>query len=144
MAFRPTRRIAAAFLGVFIIGGAVGAILAITFQDMKLATFFEHTSDPKKMADHINQKYLDQYHLTPAEQARIQPLISAMGQRLYEVHNRFGVDILTTLDNYHHRIGEQMTPEHREVYLKGNEEHRKKMIRMLMLDPATVPADENK
>jgi hypothetical protein len=144
MAFRPTRRIGAAFLGVFVIGAAVGALLVTTLQDMKLSTFLEHTSDPKKMADRINQKYVDQYHLTPEEQARIQPLTSAMAQRLSEVRNRFGVDIVTTLDDYHHRIGEQMTPEHREAYLKANEEHRKKMIRMLLPDPTTAPAEENK
>lgn len=134
MTLLPSRKVAGAFLGVFLIGAIVGGLLVTTFQDLRLSHFLVSTSDPKSMAAHINQKYVREYNLTADEQARIAPLTQEMTQRLYLTRRQFGVDIIATLDDYHRQIGDRMLPEHREAFQKANEDRRKRMGGMLLLD----------
>lgn len=138
----PSRKIIAAFIGVFLIGALVGGLVVWDLSDMKLSRFLNRTSDPASMAARINQKYIDDYHLSPEEQARIAPLTKEMADQLYQVRRRFGADIISTLDNYHQKIGAEMTPEHRAAYEKANIE-RKNRMSSLLLDPA-APAQEQK
>ena len=140
---RPSRKIAAAFAGVFLVGGLVGGLVESTFHDVRLTHFFDSTTDPKKMAVKINQKYLVEYSLTPDEQARITPIVQDMAQRLCLTRRQFGVDILATLDDYHTRIGQQMLPAHRDAYQKANVDRKKRMSAILRLD-SPVPATESK
>jgi uncharacterized membrane protein len=135
----PSRKIAAAFVGVFLIGAIVGGLLVFTLQDMRLSNFLTHTSDPKTMAARLNQKYAREENLTADEQARIAPLTQDMAGQLYQLRRRFGLDIIATLDDYHQRIGAEMTPEHRRLFDQANEQRKKRMSAMLLLDPA--PAD---
>jgi hypothetical protein len=134
MTLLPSRKVGIAFAGVFLIGGLVGALLVGAFHDMSLSRLFVSTADPKSMAARIDQKYVQQYQLTADEQARIAPLIREMTQRLYFTRRQFGVDIIATLDEYHGKIAEQMTPEHRAAFQKANEERRKRMSSLLLLD----------
>ena len=143
MSLRPTRALTALFVGTFLVGGAVGALLDTVFQDMTLTDFLQRTSDPAAMAARINQKYQDQYHLTPEEQKKIQPLTADMAKHLYNVRRRFGVDVISTLDDYHRRIGAQMTPDHQAAYQKANAIRRQRMTQMLLLDPPPAPADSS-
>jgi hypothetical protein len=139
MSIFPSRNITAAFLFVFLIGTVVGGLLVKAFQDIRFSQFLVHTADPKSMASRINQKYLTEYQLTPDEMAKIEPLTQQMTQQLYVTRRQFGVDIIGILDDYHHRIGEQMLPEHRVAYEKANVERRKRMSDTLLLDQ--TPAD---
>jgi uncharacterized membrane protein len=139
----PSRKITAAFIGVFLIGAAVGALLLISFSDLRFSRFLTSTSDPKSMATRINLKYLKEYHLSPDEQARIAPLTQQMTQQLYVTRRQFGVDIMATLDDYHRKIGEQMSPEHREAFEKANVERKKRMSATLLLDPSAATPAQN-
>jgi hypothetical protein len=136
MSILPSRKATAAFLGVFLIGAVAGGLLMTAFQDMRLSQFLVRTGDPKSMATRINQKYITEYNLTPDEQTRIAPLLQQMTQQLYLTRRQFGVDIIATLDDYHRKIGEQMLPEHRDAYNQANEERKKRMSAMLLLDQA--------
>jgi hypothetical protein len=138
MSLFPSRKIGAAFLGVFLIGAVVGGLLVTAFQDMRLPRFLTQTGDPKTMAARINQKYITEYHLTADEQARVAPLVGEMTQKLYVTRRDFGVDIIATLDDYHRKIGDQMTPDHRLAYEQANEERKKRMSAMLLLDSSSA------
>jgi len=130
----PSRKLSAAFFGVFLIGAAVGALVLISFSDMRFTRFLTSTSDPISMAARINQKYVKEYQLSADEQARIAPLTQQMTQQLYMTRRQFGVDIIATLDDYHRKIGEQMSPEHRAAFEKANIDRKKWMSTMLLLD----------
>ena len=108
MTLLPSRKLSAAFVGVFLIGGLVGGLLVMAFTDMKLSHFMTVTSDPQSMATRVNQKYVQAFNLNADEQARIAPLIREMTQHLYLVRRQFGVDIIATLDDYHQKIGAQI------------------------------------
>jgi hypothetical protein len=139
MSILPSRKVAATFVGVFLIGAVVGGLFVTAFQDMRLSQFLVRTGDPKSMASRINQKYVTEYHLTPDEMTKIAPLTAEMTQQLYVTRRKFGVDIIATLDDYHRKIGEQMLPEHRDAFDQANVERRKRMSAVLLLDP--TPAD---
>jgi uncharacterized membrane protein len=75
MAMRPTRKIIADFIGVFLIGALAGGLVTWSYTDTRLFTFMSRTNDPDSMVARINKKYADEYHLTPDELNRIQPTI---------------------------------------------------------------------
>ncbi len=129
-----SRKITAAFAAIFIIGVLVGMLIAWDLADTKLSDFMKKTGDPTSMVARIDQKYSKDYQLTPDEQSRIHPLTKEMAQHLYQVRQQFGMDILATLDDYHQKIGEQMTPAQREAYDKANADRKKRMSAMLLLD----------
>jgi hypothetical protein len=141
MTMLPSRKVGVAFVGVFLVGAVVGGLIDSTFHDMRFSQFMSRTGDPKSMAAHINQKYVDEYHLSADEQARIAPLTQAMSQRLYVVRRQFGVDIMAAIDEYHGKIAEQMTPEHRAAYQAASVDRRKRMSAMLLLDQPGSSAD---
>jgi hypothetical protein len=132
----PSRKLVAAFVGVFVIGGIVGALLFWTFQDTRLSHFFFLTGDPKSMSARINAKYTKECNLTPEEQARIAPLTAEMAQHLFAIRRQFGIDIVSALKDYHRKIGDQMTPDHRQIFQQANEEREKRMSSLLLLDAA--------
>ena len=100
------------------------------------------TNDPDSMVARMNKRYVEEYHLTPDEISRIQPTIKEMAQHIYQVRHQFGIDIMATLDNYHQKIAEQLTPEHRAAYEKAIAEHKMKLASML-LDQSS-PSQEQK
>jgi hypothetical protein len=134
----PSRKLIAACVGVFVLGAAVGAWLIATFQDARLNKFMTSTGDPKSMAARINVKYAKEEDLTPDELARIAPLTEEMTQHLYEQRRQFGIDIISTLKEYHQKIGDQMTPEHRQAFQLANQEREKRMSALLLLDDASA------
>jgi hypothetical protein len=134
---RPTRKIIAEFIGVFLIGALAGGLLAWSFSDTQLTSFMSRTNDPNVLMARINKKYADQYHLTPEEMNRIQPLTKEMAQSIYKVRHQFGVDILSTLDTYHQQIAAQLTPEHRDAYLKATKERTKNLTALLLSDQSS-------
>ncbi len=140
----PSRKITAAFIGVFLIGVLTGVLLIMAFNDTRFSKFITSTGDPRSMAIRINQKYLKELNLNSDEQARIAPLTQEMTQQLYLTRRQFGVDIVATLKDYHRKIGEQMTPEHREVFEKANIEREKRMSAVLLLDQPPATAVEAK
>jgi hypothetical protein len=128
MAMRPTRKIIAEFIGVFLIGGGAGGLVTWSYTgaqnsdmqfsyplpanprppDTTLSTFMSRINDdPDSIVARMNKKYVDEYHLTPDEINRIQPTIKEMAQHIYQVRHQFGVDIMATLDDYHQKIAEQ-------------------------------------
>jgi len=137
MGLFPLRKVTASFIGVFIIGVVVGWLNATNLANTKFAGFLNRTNDPVSMVNRINQKYITEYQLTPEEQARIAPLTKEMAQHLYQLRHQFGTDIIATLDEYHQKVAEQMTPEQREVYAKANEDRKNRMVSLLLADPAT-------
>jgi uncharacterized membrane protein len=143
MAMRPTRKIIADFIGVFLIGALAGGLVTWSYTDTRLFTFMSRTNDPDSMVARINKKYADEYHLTPDELNRIQPTIKEMAQHVYQVRHRFGLDIMTTLDEYHQKIAAQLTPDHRAAYEKSIAERKKKLTSMLLPDQSS-PSQETK
>ncbi len=132
---RPTRKIVAEFAGVFLIGSAVGVLVMWDLTDTKLIQFMSKTNDPDSViVARLNQKYAKEYNLNPEELERIQPLLKEMAQHVSQIRHQFGADMLTTLDTYHQKIAEQLTPEHRDAYLKATAERRKQISNLLSLD----------
>ena len=137
----PSRKIIAAFGGVFLIGGLVGGLLVLNFYGTpSFPRFLTSTGDPASMAARINQKYDHEYNLNTDEQARIAPLTEAMAQNLYVLRRRFGVDIMATMSEYHEKIGAQMSPEHRAAFEQANVERTKHLSALLLVDPPTASA----
>jgi uncharacterized membrane protein len=132
----PSRKLVSTFVGVFIIGGIVGALVFWMFQDARFSRFLTLTGNPTTMAAHINQKYVKEYDLTPDEQTRVAPLTTEMTQDLYRIRRQFGIDIVSTLKDYHEKIGAQMTPEHRQAFQQANVEREKRMSALLLIDDA--------
>jgi uncharacterized membrane protein len=138
MSMLPSRKVIAAFIGVFLMGAIVGGLVMMDYTDTRLSRFLNHTSNPDAMASRINQKYLNDYQLTLDEQNRTAPFVKEMAQHLYQERRQFGMEVMNTLDEYHQKIAEQLPPEKREAYKKANEE-RKKRMSSLLLDPTISP-----
>jgi hypothetical protein len=134
MPMRPTRKIVAEFVGVFLIGSFAGGLVTWSYTDTQLSSFMSRSTSPQSMVARINQKYENDYHLTPDELSKIQPEILAMAQHLYTVRHQFGVDVLSTMDEYHQKIASELTPEHRAAYETAIGERRMKMAGMLLPD----------
>jgi len=132
MSMLPSRKITAAFIGVFFVGALVGALIMMDYTDTRLSRFLNHTGDPESMAARINQKYITDYQLSPDEQSRIAPLVKEMTQHLYQERRQFGTAVINTLDEYHQKIGQQMTAEQREIYEKINGDRKKRMSNLLL------------
>lgn len=139
---RSTRKIIAEFVAVFLIGAVVGGLVAWScYTDTQLTAFMSKTAEkPDAMVARINKKYTDEYHLTPDELNRIQPMILAMAQSMYQVRHQFAVDVVATLDKYHGQIAGQLTPEHRAVYEKAMADRHKQLGGILLLDQSS-PTD---
>jgi uncharacterized membrane protein len=137
MAMRPTRKIIAEFVAVFLIGAVVGGLVTSNYTDTQLTTFMSRTNDPDSLVARLNKKYADEYHLTPDELNRIQPTIKEMAQQIYQVRHQFGLDVMATLDKYHEKIAEQLTPEHRAAYEKAMAEHRTKLNNLMLPDQSS-------
>ncbi|MCE0483477.1 MAG: hypothetical protein LV479_04475 [Methylacidiphilales bacterium] len=138
----PSRKITATFIGVFLIGAMAGSLITWDFSDMRFSRFLNRTSDPDSMAARINQKYASDYHLTPEEQTKIAPLTKEMAQQLYQVRSRFANDVITTMNDYHQKIAEQMDPDHRTAYEQANIDRMKRMNNLLMTDPGNTSQDQ--
>jgi hypothetical protein len=132
---RPTRKIIADFIAVFLIGTVAGGLIAWScYSDTQLTTFMSRANDPDSMVARMNKKYADEFHLTPDEINRIQPEVKEMAQHLYQLRHQFGVDVIATLDAYHQNVAAQLTPEHRDAYLKFVGDHQKKLNSALLPD----------
>jgi uncharacterized membrane protein len=140
MFMRPTRKIVAEFIGVFLIGALAGGLVTWSYTDNQLSSFMSRTNDPEAFDARINKKYADDYHLTPEELARIQPQIKEMAQHIYLVRHQFGLNMMSTLDDYHQQIAAQLNPEHREAYEAAVAERKKKLGALLLLDQSS-PSD---
>ncbi len=134
---RPTRKIIADFIGVFLIGAVAGGLVTWTVTDTKLSTFMSRTNDPDSLVARIDKKYADEYHLTPDEINRAQPQIKEMAQHIYLVRHQFGLDIISILDDYHQKIAAQLTPEHRAAYEKAVADHDQKLNTLLLPDQSS-------
>jgi len=64
----------------------------------------------------------------------VQPTIQEMAQHIYQVRHQFGIDVISTLDEYHQKIAEQLTPEHRAAYEKAVADCKVKLTSMLLPD----------
>lgn len=142
MSMLPSRKIIGEFIAVFVIGAIVGGLVMWDCTGSDLSKFMTKTNDPDVLAAKIYAKYRDEYHLSEDELARIQPLIKEMAQHIYQIRHQFGVDIISTGDDYHKKIAEQLSPEHRASYEKAMEDRKKVTSAMLQLDqtPSGQPA----
>jgi len=138
-----SRKLIAEFIGVFLIGALAGGLITWSYTDTQLTNFMSRTNNPDVLVARMNKKYAEDYHLSPDESARIQPLIQQMAQDLYKVRHHFGVDIISTLDNYHAQIAAQLTPEHRALY-QAKMAEREKQLSNLLLSDQTTPGPEPK
>jgi uncharacterized membrane protein len=138
MAMRPTHKIIGDFVGVFLIGALAGGLVTWSVTDTQLSTFMSRAAaTPDSMVARIDKKYVDDYHLTPDEINRIQPTVKEMAQHLYQVRHQFGLDVMATLDEYHEKIAEQLTPEHRAAYEKAIADRRNKLNSLLLPDQSS-------
>jgi uncharacterized membrane protein len=138
---RASRKLIGEFAAVFLIGAIVGGLLVWDYTDTTLAQFMSKSSDPDSViVSRINQKYVQEYHLSADELNRIQPLIREMAQHTSQIRRQFGVDILANLDDYHEKIAQQLTPEHRAAYEKATQEKRNQLSALLLPDQG--PSDQ--
>jgi uncharacterized membrane protein len=138
MAMSLTRKIIADFVGVFLIGAIAGGLVVWCYTDTQLSTFMKKTNDPvESMVARMNKKYADEYHLTPDELNRIQPTIKEMAQHIYQVRHQFGLDIISTLNEYHQKIAAQLTPEHQAAYEAATAVREKNLSAILLPDQSS-------
>lgn len=138
MATLPSRKITAAFIGVFVVGVLVGWLNATSIYETRFSGFLNRTGDPVNLANRFNQKYTMDYQLSADQQAKIAPLTQDVAQRLYQLRHQFGADIISTLDDFHAKVAEQMTPDQRAAYAKANEDRKKRMTALLLSDPPSA------
>jgi len=132
---RLSRKITGEFVAVFLIGVVVGGLAMWDYTDTEMTKFMTKTNDSDSvMVARINQKYVKEYGLTPDELARIQPLIKDMAHNMSHIRRQFGIDIISTYADYHAKIAEQLTPEHRAAYEKASTERQKQLSDLLKLD----------
>lgn len=131
-----TRKIIGEFAAVFLIGVVVGGLIMWDVaSDTELTKFMTKTNDSDSvMVARINQKYVNEYHLTPEEIDRIQPLVREMASKLSHIRKQFGTDIISAYGDYHDKIAAQLTPEHRDAYLKASTERKKQLGELLKID----------
>ncbi len=134
MTMRSSRKIIAEFIGVFLIGAMVGGLIVWCVTDTQLTSFMTRTNNPDVLVARIEKKYSEEYHLSPAEMEKIKPLVHEMAQHIYSVRHNFAVDVLSTMNDYHKQIAAQLTPEHRDAYLKATDDRRSKLSTLLMPD----------
>jgi hypothetical protein len=137
---KPSRKVVAAFVAVFVMGAIVGVLNESLFYDMRFPRFLSGTNDPASMTTRINQNLVKKYNLSDDQQKKIAPLTQAMAQRLYQLRRQFGADFIATLDDYHEKVAAEMTPNQRADYAKLNEERRKRAMDMLLPDQAPAPS----
>jgi len=138
MSMRPTHKIISEFIGVFLIGALAGGLVTWSCIDKQASTFMSRAADkPDSIVARINKKYADEFHLTPDELTRIQPIINEMAQHTYQVRHQFGLDFMTSFDDYHQKIAAQLTPEHRAAYEKAIAERRAKLSSLLLPDQSS-------
>jgi uncharacterized membrane protein len=142
---RPTRKIIAEFVAVFLIGAIAGAlVMRWTFTESQVTTFMNKTADkPEAMVARMNKRYTDEHHLSPEELQKIQPTLLEMAQNIYQIRRQFGTDMIAALDKYHQQIAEQLTPEHRAAYEQAMADHRKNLSAALLPDQSS-PSPETK
>lgn len=133
-----SRKLAAMFACVFVLGGISGALISMNYGTLRFADFLNRTGDPASLAQRINTKLVSQYRLGADEQARIAPLSREMAQNLYALRQKFGVDVLASIDASHEKIAAQMSPAHRAAYQKDNLDRHQRAASMLM--PTSTPA----
>ncbi len=143
MFMRGTRKIIAEFIGVFVIGALAGGLLTWSYTDRELTSFMARTNNQDALVARITKKYVEEFHLTPEEMARVQPLVREMAQHIYQVRHRFSVDILGVGDEYHQKIAQQLNPEHRTVYEKSIADRRQQLTTLLQLDPTPPKPETN-
>ena len=133
----PSRKLAATFFCVFLLGALTGGLLYSSFADLRFNDFLNRTSDPKKFADRLDQKLSAQYHLDADEQSRIAPLTQEMAKNLYALRHQFATDVLASIDKSHEAIAAKMNPDHGAAYQKDNAERHKRAAAMLMPGTST-------
>jgi len=140
---RLSSKVTGEFIGVFFSGILVGALAMWDFGDTQLSKFMLNTNDPDSvMTARINKKYAEDYHLTPEEISRIQPLIKEMAQNISQSRQKFGHDIITTLTLYHQKIAMQLSPEHRAIYEQDSVEREKQISDLLLPDQSSPTPDQ--
>jgi uncharacterized membrane protein len=142
-----SRKIIADFIGVFLIGALAGALITWSVStwsaDTQLTAVMSRWNNPDTLEARINAKYAHDYQLSPEEVRKIQPLVKQMALDIYKVRHNFGVDIISTLDNYHAQIAAQLTPEHRTAY-EAKMAERKQQLTELLLNDQSSPIPEQK
>jgi hypothetical protein len=133
----PSRKLAAMFLCVFVLGAAAGALLEINFADPRFSTFLNKTSDPTALAQRVDKRLISQFQLDADEQKRIAPLTQEMAQNLYQLRRKFATDVFAITDAAHQKIAAQMTPAQRDAYVKDLVARRQRAVAVLM-PPATT------
>jgi uncharacterized membrane protein len=132
---RPTRKIIAEFIAVFLIGSVAGGFVTWYFTDNQLSTFMSKAAEkPDSMVARLDKKYSEEYHLTPEELDRIHPILVEMARQMYQIRHQFGADVITTVDKYHQEIADQLSPEHKAVYEAAMAERHKKLSMLLLTD----------
>jgi hypothetical protein len=134
----PSRKLAAMFFCVFVLGAVAGGLLVYDLSPMRFADFLNRTTDPDYIAQRVDKKLAAQYHLDADEQARIAPATRELGQRLFQIRQKFASDVLAALDVSHAKIAAQMTPQQRDAYL--NDMAVKRQQHVIMLMPPGSPA----
>jgi uncharacterized membrane protein len=135
---RPSRKIIAEFVAVFLIGAVAGGLVSRTYTDNRVTTFMSKTAEkPDAMVARMNKKYAADYHLSPDELQRIQPILTEMAQNVYQVRHQFGSDMIATLDKYHDQIAQQLTPDHRTAYEQAMADRHKNLSAILLPDQSS-------
>lgn len=134
----PSRKLAAIFFCVFVLGAVAGGLVVYDTSPMSFSDFLNRTNDPDSLAQRIDKKLTAKYQLDSDEQARIAPITHDLAQNLFQIRQKFGTDVLATLDAAHAKIAAQMTPAQRDAYLKDVQAKRQQHAAMLLPAAATA------
>jgi len=134
----PSRKLAAIFFCVFVLGAVVGGLVVYNMSSVRFSQFLDRTSDPDSLAQRIDKKLTAKYQLDSDEQARIAPITHELAQNLFQIRQKFGSDVLAAMDSAHAKIAAQMTPDQRAAYLKDLQAKRPTTAAMLL--PSSGPA----
>jgi hypothetical protein len=127
-----SRKLAAMFFCVFVLGAVAGALIVYNMGGMRFSDFLNRTSDPAGFAQRLDHKLAEQYHLDDDEQKKIAPFTREMAQKLFQDRREFATRVLATLDASHADIAARMSPDHRDAYIKDNLGRRQRAESMLM------------
>jgi hypothetical protein len=128
----PSRKLAAMFFCVFLLGGVAGGLIVYGTNPMRFSDFLNRTSDPDDFSQRLDKKLAAHYQLDADEQARIAPATRELGQNLFHIRQKFALDVLATIDAAHAKIAAQMTADQRDAYLKDMAVKRQQHVAVLL------------
>ena len=120
---KPTR-IAAMWLAVVFLAGALFGFVANTFYSQRTAR--ASTSNPRESRERFVARLQKDLALTPEQLAQVRAIMDQTGQRFREVREKMDRDSQTIREEHRQQILAILTPEQQPKYKQILEERRRR------------------